>query len=297
MLLVGSQALILRGYNLRKPSDFDLFVTPDELKNLVSKYNMPVKHLKDTKFLSVWDGMPVELEVGLLNNSTDVLLNRHYDQTAKLPFGEAQVADLNTLLTLKMSHRYLKNSPFFNKTMEDIKFLRSKGAFVPEELKQTLKLRETETYTYKHPSLKQGKETFFEEKETFYVYDHDSIHRAVALGEAPAYTYYIEDGAEVNCSKQSFYAVSQEIRLRGVLEESYVLALERSQIPFNWEPAPLDSFLKALEKVCTSITSGWFREFAWENYDTVKGMYNPDYIDKFKKSLSEGKILPFTKSY
>jgi hypothetical protein len=31
---------------------------------------------------------------------------------------------------------------------------------------------------------------------------------------------------------------------------------------------------KALDKVCTSITSGWFREFAWQNYDEVVKIYH-----------------------
>ncbi len=77
-------------------------------------------------------------------------------------------------------------------------------------------------------------------------------------------------------------------RLYGVLEEAYVLALERSQIPFAGKVTPRQSFDIAIEKVCTSITSGWFREFAWENYDKVVELYRDDYVEKFKAGVDKG---------
>ena len=55
--------------------------------------------------------------------------------------------------------------------------------------------------------------------------------------------------------------------------------------------------MMALEKVCTSITSGWFREYAWENYHRVVHMYKTlgvnDYIDRFHKN--KHMIKPFQK--
>ena len=125
-----------------------------------------------------------------------------------------------------------------------------------------------------------------------YVYDHDSIHRAVAVGDVPAYTLYLEDGEEVKTSNKKFESLPIEFRLRGVLEESYVLALERAIIPH--ESSTDWAFKMALSKVCTSITSGKFREFAWENYFSVMKMYNPDFVQKFKDALADGKILPYT---
>jgi hypothetical protein len=72
-----------------------------------------------------------------------------------------------------------------------------------------------------------------------------------------------------------------------VYEESCVLALERSQIPFP-DASPRKSFEYALMKVCTSITSGFFREWAWEHYDDVLALYNElgenDYIERFKRN-------------
>lgn len=128
------------------------------------------------------------------------------------------------------------------------------------------------------------------------VYDHDSIHDAMKHLRYPAYQYYKPAVAEVFCSQEMFNKQHIDVRLYGVLEEALVLALERSQIPFNYEPDPKKSFDIALNKVCTSITSGWFREFAWEHYDRVQEMYNSNYVDRFKKALADGIIKPFTGS-
>lgn len=86
-------------------------------------------------------------------------------------------------------------------------------------------------------------------------------------------------------SKELFFAASERVRLCGVYEETCVLALERSQIPYDFKPDARWSFEMALMKVCTSITSGWFREYAWENYDKVLDLYDEmgenNYIERF----------------
>ena len=111
--------------------------------------------------------------------------------------------------------------------------------------------------------------------------------------EKPAYLYYARDGHEVLSDKQKWIACSEELKLQGVLEETYVLALERSQIPYGDNVLPFDSFKIALEKVCTSITSGWFRAYAYENYDRAMQAYDPKYVEKFNQALEDGIVKPF----
>lgn len=79
-----------------------------------------------------------------------------------------------------------------------------------------------------------------------------------------------------------------------VIDNFEVLALERSQIPFK-NMAPKTSFLIALEKVCTSITSGWFREYAWENYDKVVSLYDPNYVKMFWNAVDKGVVKQYKK--
>jgi hypothetical protein len=208
------------------------------------------------------------------------------------------VASLDELYTLKMSHRYLKDSPHFAKTRTDIMLMRSMGAQVFDA--GWLKAREDETYWYKHPKLNVMKKDFFTGDGVEYVYDHDDIHKAVAHvlvddGHnddyyVPAYTLYMRDGEAVMCDRGKFFDCSERVRLFGVLEEAYVLALERSQIPFRGKVSPRRSFDIALRKVCTSITSGWFREFAWENFDRVTALYSDDYVERFWTAVEGGEV-------
>ena len=79
-----------------------------------------------------------------------------------------------------------------------------------------------------------------------------------------------------------------------MLEETQVLALERSQVLFE-NVEPKKSFDMALNKVCSSITSGWFREYAWENYKNVQKLYEADYVERFWKDVEIGLVKPLTK--
>lgn len=210
-----------------------------------------------------------------------------YHDFKHIEFGNALFADLNTLYMLKMSHRFLKNSPHFLKTRKHILNMRRLGAIISNP--DWLALREKETYDYAHPNLNVKSKDFFNSNFD-YVYDHDTLHEAVKMLDRPAYTHYMVDGEEVNCSKDKFNKCDKSIQVLGVLEETYVLALERSQIPFNFNVDPKKSFDMALEKVCTSITSGWFRDFAWESYDIVQKLYDENYVTKFRRGLELGVV-------
>lgn len=214
----------------------------------------------------IWpDSVSLELaELILLDPLTS------YDETV-----QAWVPSLNILYMLKMSHRFKKNSPHFLKTMWDIRKMREAGAFIQAEHQEFYEKRMKATYDYSHPNLNTDKQEFFRPEDNFYIYDHDSIHETVAVTEhGPAYTRYAVEGAEVLSSKAKFFAGPEADRLYGVYEEACVLALERSQVPNQFRLDPDWSFKMALMKVCTSITSGWFREYAWENYDRVLDIYN-----------------------
>lgn len=205
-------------------------------------------------------------------------------------------ANPNMCLAIKLSHRYKKNNPHFRKTMQHIRFLRNKDVRLTEYLMDISKLREKETLSYAHPVLDTTKDKFF--KDDIYTYDHDTIHEAVALMDRPAYTFYMKDGSQVMTDKKKFFELPKEIQLAGVYEETCVLALERSQIPNDFKNVSSEhSFMMALEKVCTSITSGWFREYAWENYHTIIAMYKKlgvnDYINRFKEN--QDLLKPFTR--
>jgi hypothetical protein len=305
-LLVGSMALAANGYTIRDSNDQDYIIRPEELKVFVEDFRPSQVTVLNENHVALFGTRAqaqsiVELELAWPGSSAAAILDTELGNWEKIS-GTA-VASLYALYWLKMSHRYKKNSPHFLKTRNDITFLRGLGINIrtpPVWYKQ----REKETYDYGHPNLQAGqsKTNFFgtaEESGTGmaqgiqYFFNHDWVHEVVSKmygGEVPAYTLYQKDGEAVACDRGKFDTLPFTERLRGVMEEATVLALERSQIPARLDPvwrregrnpAPEWSFQHALEKVCTSITSGWFREFAWENYDGAIRDYRHDYADKF----------------
>lgn len=290
ILMIGSLASHRNGLKLRKTFvDHDYIASPDAVGTLLSLYGSKnVTTIDDSHIFSIPDENSIiknvlEIEVAIPGSTSEALLEK-YDE-------DLQVATLNDLYLLKMSHRYKKNSHHFLKTMHDIHAMRAAGAVIEDP--KLLKKRQKETLNYNHPKLNGvSSQKFFADSHIQYAYEHDDIHVAIARGERPAYTYYMQGDQEVNCSKDAFFSCSEELRLLGVYEEACVLSLERSIIPFKIEGDEnrKKSFLFALEKVCTSITSGWFREFAWENYKKVVDLYDVEYVDRFYKAVDNGQV-------
>lgn len=297
MLIIGSQAMRYHGIlpEGQEPRDTDIIGTFEEFRQYADNIRQTIGVVRcvplSAKKFHIRDklGWNYEFEIAWPESSGELLLEI---------CREEKFAPIHVLYALKMSHRYLRNSPHFLKTMQDIHYLRKLAGAAGEAMVNSpwFKQREEETYTYAHPKLDVSKGEFFDDS-VGYVYDHDSIHQAIALGMNPAYTYYMKDGAEVMTCKEKFFAGTNVMRLHGVYEEACVLALERSQVPHNFSPSPRYSFELALMKVCTSITSGWFREFAWENYQKVLDLYEvlgeDDYIQRFKRN--KHMLKPFTR--
>jgi hypothetical protein len=153
--------------------------------------------------------------------------------------------------------------------------------------------REKETIQKSHPKLNVNKGDFFANDGINYIYDHDSIHVSVANGKTPAYFSFLFDGEDIKCSKEKWDKLDEKIKLNAVIEESMVLALERHQIPNNFRPEPYKSYRIALQSICTYVTSGWFREYAWENYDKALAYFDIEYANRFQDDLEYGKIKDF----
>ena len=301
MILIGSRALYLRCKQalMRKPKDFDFVATQAEAEKWIednaTKIGMTKTYPeKDGKKLIAEGNTNVEFDIVQPGNSNEMLVKlvEGNPESIETPFG--WVPTLDMLFTIKASHRYLRNSPHFWKTVADYHILKRIGAKVRPEYKDFLKLREKETYWYKHPKLNQGKDSFFADDNIEYVWDHDTIHESVARGERPAYTYYMQDDAEVACSKEKFFACPREVQLNGIIEEAAVLAIERSLVPHPGVWTPEFAWKFALAKVCSSITSGWFREFGYENLPEIVKMYPAGYWEKFQADCASGKVKPFT---
>lgn len=296
MLLIGSQAAKYFNDDIwGNPKDIDLIATYDEFIYFTKRFGLAATPLCKNKFLTMWSGMHTEIEIawsGSTAESLMELLDAKRGHREIFNGLKVIVPGISWLFTIKSSHKYKKDNPFFLKTMKDYRVMKDDfGCIIVDEAWH--KAREKETYNRPRPRLDREKKDFFAGDGVDYKYDHDTLHEAMKHLEKPAYLYYAKDGHEVLSDKKKWIACSEELKLQGVLEETYVLALERSQVPYGDKVEPFDSFKIALEKVCTSITSGWFRAYAYENYDRAIQAYNPKYVEKFKKALKDGIVKPF----
>lgn len=301
LALVGSKALNYHCF-FRSPKDLDILGSYDDIKNFGQEMNdkefgklksmYPIA--KGKKILMCFEKINVEAEITVKNTHSEKLYDLIVKDKNTQIIDGMYVPSINILYLLKMSHRYLKNSPHFLKTMNDIVEMRKLGAYIEKEHEEFFKFRERETYNYNHPKLNKNKEEFFTDN-VDYRYDHDTIHLSMKNLEKPAYMYFKPEDSEVWCSKEMWDKCSEKVKLFAVLEETNVLALERSQVLFPETP-PEKSFDIALSKVCSSITSGWFREFAWEKYYKVKELYQADYVERFWKDVNSGLVKPIQKN-
>lgn len=304
VLLIGSNALREWGIQIERPNlDFDLIAPMDSIKEIIAANPTrfaKIQHSEDANHLFLFpaqkDDRIFDIEIAWPETVSQELIDLvRLNGLCKVADNDWLAVHPSVVLALKLSHKYKKNSRHFTKTMRDIQQLQALGFKVPKVLSDWLKRRKKWTYNYKHPKLEGNtKKDFFNDDGIKYVYDHDSIHVAVKHLPQPAYRYFQPDGEEVHTSKEDFFAQPTQVQLLAVLEESYVLSLERAIVPFNLKTVEQrkKAFDTALEKVCTSITSGWFRKFAWDNFDLVNSMYDQEYVDRFWNEVESGNVKP-----
>lgn len=294
MILIGSCALqqyVTLPAN-RKIADQDYVGTYDEAmefrKQVGAKVCYPINEGKSI-YMKASGGAIIEVEIAWPDSMAERLVDFVMQQGDTLCIKHGLYApSLDFLYMLKMSHRYKKDSPFFKKTLDDILWMRSVGAKLREHHEEFYKQREKETYTNTLPKLNQDKGGFF--RDNIYTYDHDTIHVAVALGVRPAYLEFKPTDSEVMVSKKMWDELPLHIKLNAAYEEICVLALERSIIPFPGKKTYKEAFDLAHAKLATSISSGWFREFVWENYYRIQAMYSDEFVNKFNEGLASGVV-------
>lgn len=144
-----------------------------------------------------------------------------------------------------------------------------------------------QAYPQGHPSLKKSVEDFFDD----YVekkYNHDYLHELVAYHDKPLYTQLQRDSSSAWCDKDLWDKLSTDDKIKCVAEEAQVIAIERFLVPSNWNYAPRHAYLKALDKVCTTLCSGWFRDFAIDNYPEIFNLCDTIKFDNIRKELEHG---------
>lgn len=315
MIVIGSKSLLFRleqtpeiqeRYN---NSDFDVIMSFKDFSAWQKENKQYLKSLfprEENKYKAIVekDGVrkQYEIELGFGETSSTFLLN-HIDEvtdgTITGLFGE-------TYHTLKPEYQLLtKRSHLiypvhFEKNINDYHTLKSFiGDFVRNEnMELYYKLRSDEAKVrfskFKTPSLNVTNEDFFSSKlavEHYFV--HDDIHEVMKHHDKPVYEMMKRDFNLAKCEKDMFFELPYQYQVQAVQEEAYTIALERYIIPqVEGFEDYFSCYKRAVLRICTTLCSGWFRDFAIENYTKAIEWYNPNFVEIFKKAVENGEISP-----
>lgn len=137
-----------------------------------------------------------------------------------------------------------------------------------------------------NPNLLQSNDSFFDDA-VEKIYEHDYLHELYAYEERPMFERLKkpENFSLAWCEKDLWNALTEQQKIQCVAEETYVIATERYLVPNNWHFIPKKAYYWALRKVCTTLTSGWFRDYAIDNFPEVYHLYDPNRIDAVRYHL------------
>ena len=137
-----------------------------------------------------------------------------------------------------------------------------------------------------NPNLNQPNDDFFNdpvEKK----YNHDWVHELAAHYDKPLYTRMKRDFSLAKCERDMWEGFDYRDKVLTCLEEAYVIATERCMVPNEWNFNRLKAMNVAITKLCTTLTSGWFRDFCIDNWDEL--WYNVDLnkLDDIKEKIND----------
>ncbi|MEP7328758.1 MAG: hypothetical protein ABI777_06065 [Betaproteobacteria bacterium] len=145
-------------------------------------------------------------------------------------------------------------------------------------------------------SMRASNESFFGEfkHDDIRVYEHDDLHRFTCYYEQPLYLTAKDDRSQAIIPRRNFERMSHLDRGRLVREECHAIALERVVVPAQalGRPCnPADAYLYALHRICTDLSTGWFRDFAIECFDELAHA-DTDYAGRFANAVDAGLVRP-----
>lgn len=208
-------------------------------------------------------------------------------------------AETHVLYALKKGHIYFPHKQW-RKHIHDLHTLKAiapyseRHPFISELITLHRKCTEERIGRLKTPKFNGvSKDDFFDNYVKKF-YEHDDIHQVMAHKERPMYTYMQRNPSSVECSKDLWDKFTDQEKIWCVLEEAYVIALERHIIPtMTGKEIRLNNqqaFEWALMRICTNLCSGFFRAFAVDNYFRIYNSYNSKFVDKFMKHVEQGDI-------
>lgn len=305
MVLIGSTAIRYHQISQRTPNDVDVIMTLDDLRVLQQNSTairtlVPLTYYKYVLKTSTGLRYDISLNVHptdtqLLEMSSeweDVYHDKHLNIDLKVP-------PIEWMMLIKRSHLHC-DVQNFEKNIAEYHTLKAevvkRGIVLTNEQHAFLQARTKESeahFAYRAPSLNMSNDAFFETSSEIVGYEfvHDDLHEVLKHDERPIYEKMKHDQSLAKCDKDLFFDyLTKEERLKSVLEEAYVIATERYLL--KEDISPRNAFVKALGRICTNLCSGFFRDYAIENYFSALVEYDEDYADKVVAAYARGKLTP-----
>lgn len=296
MVLIGSRALHYWYKNYRPPRDWDVICTPEEFTDWVKKHRTDIESVVSSrgieKFACKYKKFLIEFEIAHPGTSCELIRKYTIGISFFSEFLGTMVIPANPhiLLAIKKSHLSVPLKKW-DTHIEDYHFL--KHFTTPHEVIYTLRKTETDA-RHKQPkiNLNMTNSEFFDQSEgpVQRIFHHDDVHKAIMYYNVPMYEKIKKDSSLAKCDKDLFEHLSHVDQIRCVQEEAYVIALERKLLPTQ-QLSSDEAFKWALRRICTTLTSGWFRTFAQENYPEIVNT-RCDFYGKFLKAVHTGLIQP-----
>ena len=252
---------------IAQPDELDRFHRHPELKP-VGKHDGPKRDFS-------YGRTYVEVELALPGSSAESLLWEH-EGMLETPFGPAYVASLDTLLLLKQSHIGFRR--MWPKHFADYKLLQEHAGSIPARMKPVLDKRIEETkkrLRFRDRKFDVSNKAFFEQSATRVsrVVEHDSIHEAIKLGDAPIYKMLKEDQSSAVVLFSKFESLSFELKIQNMQEECMALVIERHAIPAHLagSPARERKWVELiLREMCFNFLPFDFRQFCVDYFEVIR---------------------------
>ena len=277
MILLGSRAAQAWFSEFRQPKDWDVVATLKEIGTWAERNRDRVRRLAPTserKYgAKLADGTRIEFEVIDPGGSTQMLVDlASRFRPVEIPGGVAKAAIPQLLWLTKRAHAIWPIR--WDKTMADLHWLRSRAPVAVADLWAYHDVRRAEhagRMSQRRVNLDMTNDAFFAKsaKAARRVVDHDTLHEIVKYGERPLYESFKTDPNRASLNRSMFESAPLLDRLRLVREEAMAIALERYVIP-GVEREAEPAYERALQRICTTLTSGWFRDFAVDHWPLVR---------------------------
>ena len=295
MLVIGSRALNYYCKD-RESNDLDIICYRNQIPILQSIFNAKeVIDKSEEKEVIILKTNDYNIECLLADNVTSLTLYLEYNKAVN---DSLKLANLETLYSIKKAHIHFPIK--FEKHIKDYHLMRNTVKIDILSVYTSLHFKETEKRLgkLKTPNMNQSVNTFFKQSNKYvdYIFVHDDVHIIMKHKELPMYNYIQIDSSKAECDEKLFNLLSEKEKIWTVLEEVYVIALERKIIPFIFSGNTTkyytseEAFKWALMRVCTTLCDGWFREYATDNYFEILESHNRDYVEVFFKAFENGEI-------